>query len=49
LKRNGQQLRKSRPGNFQIGVGEYYIVDLSENFILAKYLDLNRLASELGA
>lgn len=49
LKREHVLLRKcSHRSRFYYDVGDYYTVDMSTNCVLAKHVDLDDLAAELG-
>ncbi len=44
----GECLRKSRSGSrWENELGEYYVVDVSANFIVEKHVDLNELEERL--
>ena len=47
LRKEGEQLRKSRGLRFWSDLGDYYIVDLYRNFIVAGHVDLESLGREL--
>ncbi len=47
LAHEGQQLRKTRPGNDRIALGEYYIVDLHTNRLECDDVSLGDLGYSL--
>jgi hypothetical protein len=48
LAAKGQTLRKTR-ARWQHNLGDYYVVDLSRNFIVEKVRNLEALGREVGA
>jgi hypothetical protein len=50
LAHDGEVLRKTRPGKTwaKHNCGDYYVVDVRTNFVIASHCDLDDLARELG-
>lgn len=48
LARVGQRLRTTRGIQMLLDVGEYYVIDVSGNFIVEKFVDIEQLAQRLG-
>lgn len=48
LKKDGEWLRASRGERALQDLGEYYVIDISRNFVLHKDVDLEDLGRELG-
>ena len=42
------QLRTARTVNTELSVGKYFVVDVQQNFIFRKYVDLEREGVRLG-
>lgn len=48
LARDGQRLRTTRGIQMLLDVGEHYVIDLSRNCVVDKYVDVEQLAHQLG-
>jgi hypothetical protein len=48
LSSKGEALRRTRPGRARHDLGEYYLLDVNLNAVLARDVDPEALAAELG-
>ena len=48
LRKRGEKLRKYRGGRSWLTLGDYYIVDVRRNFVVASHIDVEELGGELG-